>query len=317
MMAVTELLNLRLRSITWQNELISSYEFVSADGSPLPPFSAGAHVGLVLPVGERSYSLANPPSESFRYVLGIAREEAGQGGSRYVHDTLRVGNVIQIRPPRNHFPLHDGAGSAVLIAGGIGITPMLSMAADLQAHSRPWRLTYAVKSARHAAFEAELARWPGKVALHHDDVEQGFLNVRRLVETASAGAHFYCCGPSAMLNSFLEATRDLPADVVHYERFAAEVPVDVSGDQFEVKLARNNTTVKVNEGQSILDALTQAGVAVTSSCGQGICGVCETRVLAGVPDHRDGLLSEAERQSNKVMMICCSRSKTPSLTLDL
>ncbi|QRR35607.1 oxidoreductase [Hydrogenophaga sp. YM1] len=317
MMAENDLISLRLKGVSWHNELVNSYEFVSADGAHLPPFTAGAHVGLVLPVGERSYSLLNDPSETHRYVLGIARERNGRGGSDYIHEQLKVGAVLMASPPKNLFPLHEGDAPALLIAGGIGITPMLSMAAHMEALGRPWRLVYAVRGVEQEAFSSEISRWPGKVTVHRDKDAGGVLDLKKLVEEAAPETHFYCCGPGPMLASYVEACASRPQENVHLERFSAELPPPVNSGGFEVVLAKSGKCIRVKEEQSILQALEEAGVSAPRSCEQGICGVCETRLLDGIPDHRDSLLSEQERSANNVIMICCSRALTPSLTLDL
>lgn len=316
-MADKNLISLRLKCTTWHNELVSSYEFVRADGGALPGFTAGSHIGLVLPVGVRSYSLLNDPSETHRYVIGVARERNGRGGSAYMHDQLRVGAVLASSTPRNLFPLHEGAGPALLIAGGIGITPMLSMAAQLESQGRPWRLVYAVRGAEQEAFREQLAQWPGKVSRHWDTAAGAVLDVAALVSSAPPQTHFYCCGPAPMLNAYQEACAGLPQDQVHMERFSAVPQAPEPSEGFDVVLAKSGRCIRVNEGQSILQALSAEGIDAPSSCQQGICGVCETRVIEGVPEHRDSLLSERERQANDVIMICCSRARSPSLTLDL
>ena len=316
-MAEGDLLRLRIKRITWHNEFVNSYELVSADGVALPSFTAGAHIGLMLPAGTRSYSLMNAPFETHRYVLGVAREPGGRGGSAYVHDHLRVGAVIAASPPKNLFPLHEDNSPALLIAGGIGITPMLSMAAHLEAERRPWRLVYAVRNDQHRAFHGELGEWAGKVSVHLDQEAGGVLDLATLVASASPDTHFYCCGPAPMLTSYLQACESRPEDKVHFERFSAELPPPVNVGSFDVVLAKSGRRIRVEKTQSILRALSDAGISAPHSCEQGICGVCETRVLDGVPDHRDSLLSEQERQANNVIMICCSRSVSPSLTLDL
>lgn len=311
------LISLRLKCATWHNEFVSSYEFVSASGGPLPGFTAGSHIGLVLPVGVRTYSLLNDPSETHRYVLGVARERNGRGGSAYMHDQLRIGTVLQASAPRNLFPLHEGGGPVLLIAGGIGITPMLSMAAQLEFEGRPWRLVYAVRDAEQEAFSEQLGQWPGKVTKHRDADAGALLDMATLVSAAPPHTHFYCCGPAPMLDAYQKACALLPQEQVHWERFSAAAQTPELSGGFDVVLAKSGRCIRVNEGQSILQALSVAGIQAPSSCKQGICGVCETRVIEGVPDHRDSLLSEFERQANNAIMICCSRARSPSLTLDL
>ncbi|MGE4335807.1 MAG: 2Fe-2S iron-sulfur cluster-binding protein [Pigmentiphaga sp.] len=316
-MVAIELISLRLKSITWQNELIRSYELVSADGSALPSFTAGAHIGLILPVGTRSYSLLNDPSETHRYVLGVAREPDGRGGSAFMHDQLQVGATLKAIPPSNLFPLHDGNALALLIAGGIGITPMLSMAAHLESMGRQWRLVYAVRSAEQEAFRDQLQQWPHKVTRHRDNEAGSVLDLASLVTSAPVGTHFYCCGPGPMLAAYQQACASLPSDEVHLERFSADVDESAGTIGFDVILAKSGRRLHVGESKTILQAFDEVGISAPRSCEQGVCGMCETPVLDGIPDHRDSLLSEHERRTNKVMMICCSRSLTPSLTLDI
>lgn len=309
-------LKLRLRSIVWHTPLVNAYELVSADGQALPPFSPGAHISVSLPSATRSYSLLNPPTESDHYVLGIARDERSRGGSKHIHEKWKVGDIVHASTPQNLFAL-DPSPAAVLIAGGIGITPILSMASQLAARGDNWRLYYAVRSKAHAAFQDMLRQWPSNVHFHYDDVDGGVLQLDRIVDEAPPGTHFYCCGPAPMISAFERACAALPPTHVHLERFSAAPAEGLLDGEFEVTLARAGSTIRVEKGVTILEALSAAGVNVASSCGQGVCGVCETRVLAGVPEHRDSVLSATEKAANNTMLICCSRALTPSITLDL
>jgi ferredoxin-NADP reductase len=312
----TATLRARLTAIRYAAEGIHLYEFSRLDGADLPPFSAGAHVDVHLPNGlVRQYSLCNPQQERHRYVVGIKRDPASRGGSSYVHEQLKVGAVLQLGAPRNHFALHEEAQHSVLVAGGIGVTPIACMAQRLRAIGASFEVHYSVRRREEAAFLDVLAG-PG---LHlHVDAEEGGapLPLQRIVDGVPAPAHLYCCGPTPMLDAFESACARRPAGHVHLERFAAKA-VAAAGGGFTVQLARAGRSVHVPPGCSILDALRQNGVAVQASCEQGICGSCETRVLGGTPDHRDSLLSDEEKRANQVMMVCCSGSKDPVLVLDL
>lgn len=316
-------LELRVEALRRAARGVLQIELVHPQGQALPAFTAGAHIDVRVPGGRtRSYSLANAPSERHRYVLGVKVENPGRGGSRWLHEHLRVDSLLAVSAPINHFELDDGRAPAVLFAGGIGVTPIASMAAHLRAIGRDFVLHYAVRERVDAAF---LVRW-GDIALDtgdgrlqlHVDVERGgrVLDIAALVKAAPADAHFYCCGPAPMLAAFEAATAERPPANRHLERFTSDVAPAADGG-FEVVLARAQRSVAVAKGQTILDALRQAGVTVIASCEQGVCGTCETRVIEGVPDHRDMLLSEAERARNDVMMICCSGSTSARLVLDL
>lgn len=294
------------------------YEFEPLDGAPLPAFSAGAHVDLHLPNGMvRQYSLANDPVERSRYMLGIKKEPAGRGGSAYIHAHLQPGMVLEIGAPRNNFPLVETAGHSLFIAGGIGITPIRSMIHRAESLGLSWELHYAVRAREEAVFGCELAN-DMRMHLHADDEHGGCpIDLVALAKRADPSAHVYCCGPAPMLEAFEQAFAHLPAPQRHVEHFAAPAAVARPGDSFTVVLARSGRTFEVPADRSILQVLREAGIAVEASCEQGICGACETRVLGGQPEHRDILLSTDERQAGHSMMICCSRSVTPELMLDL
>ena len=308
---------MRLTAITYAAEQVHIYEFRPVSGASVPPFTAGAHVDLHLPNGlVRQYSIANAQGERHRYVLGVKRDAAGRGGSRFLHDDLRVGTVVKVGGPRNNFPLVEAAAHSVLIAGGIGVTPIVSMVARLRSLARPWELHYAVRRRGEAAFLDELLAGDGHVRLHVDEEQGSMIDVAAIVRAAPEEAHLYCCGPTPMLEAFTAAARSRPAERVHLEYFSSAVaPAVESG--FIVELARSKVRVEVPPGQTILEALRARGLEVQSSCEQGICGSCETRVLAGEPDHRDMLLSDEEKATNEVMMICCSGSRSAVLVLDL
>lgn len=320
MNATERMQQVRVKRISYEAETIHSYELVASGGGDLLPFTAGSHIDLHLSNGMiRSYSLVNNQSERHRYVIAVNKDASGRGGSRLVHETLRVGDVITISHPRNNFALEENADHSVLIAGGIGITPLLSMIRRLETLGRSWELFYAARTRRAAAFLDELdgSDAQAKVHLNFDHEPSGCMfDLRAIVRKAPADAHLYCCGPVPMLEAFESATTDWPPDKVHVEYFKAKEEPAVAGG-FEVRLARSGRTIKVEAGKTILTALLDAGIAANHSCTEGVCGTCETPVIEGVPDHRDLFLSKEEHSANKTMMICCSGSKSPTLVLDL
>lgn len=309
----------RLKRISFEAENVNSYELVAIEGD-LVPFTAGSHIDLHLSNGMiRSYSLVNDSSERHRYVIAVNKDAASRGGSRFIHDRLGVGDILTVSRPKNNFALHENAAHSVLIAGGIGITPLLSMIRHLEALGRSWELFYAARTRKTAAFLDELIRPDIRRNVHLNlDQEPGakMLDVAVIASSAPRDAHLYCCGPVTMLEAFEAATADRAADHVHVEYFKAREKPAVDGG-FEVRLARSNRTIIVPAGNTILDAVLNAGVAVNFACTEGVCGTCETRVIEGVPDHRDLFLSQEEQVANKSMMICCSGSKSPTLVLDL
>jgi ferredoxin-NADP reductase len=312
----------RIKRISFEAESINSFELAVPAGGELVAFTAGSHIDLYLSNGMiRSYSLVNDPSERNRYVIAVNNDAAGRGGSRFVHERLRAGDIITISHPRNNFVLQEDAVHSILIAGGIGITPLLSMIRRLEALGRSWELFYAARTRLTAAFLDDLsALRPGiheSVHVNFDQEPSGrMFDLAAIVKSAREDAHLYCCGPVPMLEAFEAATRDRPADQIHVEYFKArEKPAAEGG--FEVKLARSNRTIKVDPGKTILNALLDAGIAVNYACTEGVCGTCETRVIEGIPDHRDLFLGKAEQAANNTMMICCSGSKSVTLVLDL
>ena len=315
-------IEVRLQAIRFEAEGIQSFEFTTPDERELPAFSAGAHVDIHLGDGlVRSYSLCNPSHERHRYVVAVNKDLRSRGGSRQMHERLRVGSKVLLDAPRNNFALDEAAEHTILVAGGIGITPLLSMIDRLEALGRSWELFYCARSRRTAAFRSTLEKLAGARPdrLHFNfDQEPGgaLLDLKAVVANAPARAHLYCCGPVAMLASFEEATSGLPRAQVHVEYFSAkEAPAVVGG--FTLQLARSGMTVAVEPGKTMLGALLAAGIKVPWSCKEGVCGACETMVLEGTPDHRDQVLSTSERALNDRVMVCCSGSKSETLVLDL
>ena len=311
-------LQLRVKSITRETAAIRTYDLRALDGATLPAFTAGAHLDLQLEGGLiRGYSLLNDPRERHRYVIAVALDAASRGGSRWMHERVQPGDILHSTLPLNLFPLDESAAFNVLLAGGIGVTPLLAMAARLQTLGLDWTLYYSVRTRASAAFLDALACYGSRVTLHCDDESDGqYLDLAGIVDAAPPGAHVYCCGPPSMMRSFESAAAAFLAERVHVEYFSPREEAATAGG-YVVELAKSARTLSVGPGQSILDALREAGIAVPSSCVQGICGTCETRVLGGIPDHRDSLLGKAERESNRTMMICCSGSLTPRLILDI
>jgi vanillate O-demethylase ferredoxin subunit len=314
----------RVAAIRHEAPGIKSYLLIDAAGGELPPFTAGAHVLVDLSIGvTRQYSICNDPTETHRYVIGVLREPNGRGGSAFMHDRVSVGDQLSISPPRNNFPLAEGARESLLIAGGIGITPILAMCRELHRRGAPFTLHYCTRSPEVTAFSEELAAAPftARIRFHHDggDPSRG-LDVRGLLTDFRDGMHVYCCGPAGLMRAVQDATGHWPSGQIHFEFFnAAEgVTLERAGDTaFEVVLASTGRTFVVQPGRSILEVLRDHGIIVESLCQEGICGTCITKVLEGVPDHRDSVLDDMEKSQNKLIAVCCSRSRSPRLVLEL
>lgn len=317
-MTTSPQLQARVQAMRYEAAGVLSVELVALDTAELPPFDAGAHIDLHLPNGVvRSYSLSNSPSERHRYVVGILHDKGSRGGSRYVHQQLRVGATLAISAPRNNFPLDADAGHSVLIAGGIGITPISCMLHQLRAMGKSAELLYCARTRSEAAFADRLLALDG-VTSHFDADAGAPPDLRAYLASKPKDAHFYCCGPAPMLAAFEAICAELGLVNVHIERFAAAGPVEaVQASGYEAVMAKSNKTVKVPAGKSLLDALLEAGANVDFSCREGVCGSCETAVIQGIPEHRDGVLTRAERESCKTMMVCVSGCKGNRLVLDL
>jgi tetrachlorobenzoquinone reductase len=285
-------------------------------GGPLPPWEPGAHVVLRLADGlSRQYSLCGDPADRGTWTVAVHRAPGSRGGSRHVHDQLRVGSLLAVEGPVNNFPL-EAADRYLLVAGGIGITPILAMARHLRQAGADFRLVYCGRTAAVMAYAGEVSGWDdGRVTLHADDEQGGPLDLGALL-AGHPGSLVYCCGPDGMLGAVERLAPD-PARV-RIERFRAAPVADTAADDaFDVVLARSGGRVRVEPGESILDVLERAGHDVPSSCREGICGTCETKLLRGEPDHRDSVLTPLERAENGSMMICVSRAAGPELELDL
>jgi vanillate O-demethylase ferredoxin subunit len=311
-------MRLRVRSITYLAEAISGYELVDPRGRDLPRFTAGAHICLRLGGLFRDYSLWNDPAERRRYCIAVLREAEKDGVSRQLHDTIRAGDLVDVSLPRNNFPLAPGAERYLLIAGGIGITPIMSMVAELRRLRADFQLHYCTRSPERTAFldDLGLLAAQGRVHFHYDggDPARG-LDIAATLRDPSPGTHLYYCGPAPLMAAAGEAAKAWPADAVHCEYFTAPAIGFEEDQPFRVRLARSGVEYDVGAGETIVDVLRSHGIAVRTSCELGYCGTCLTRYLGGEPDHRDQALEAQDRE--RYVLICCARSKSPVLELDL
>lgn len=296
-------------------------DLASAEGEPLPPFEAGAHVDVHLGEGlVRQYSLAGTPADRSVYRLGILKDPKSRGGSIAAHERLQEGTEIRIGVPRNHFPLEMEAAHTVLVGGGIGITPMIAMAHALADAGKSFELHYCGRTRASCAFLDELASgaFADRVHPHFDDgADEQRLELDGVLGKAAPDTHVYVCGPSGFMDWVIgEARRlGLPEAQIHKEYF--QVEADTSGSAFDVVAKKSGKTVRVEEGRSIVEALATIGIKVQVSCEQGVCGTCLCNVLEGVPDHRDIFLTDEEKADNDQMLLCCSRAKSDTLVLDI
>lgn len=304
-------------------EGICSFELCAVDGSTLPAFEAGAHIDIHIADGlTRQYSLCNDPRERHRYLISVLKDPQSRGGSKAMHEQIRSGQTLSISHPRNLFPLDHSANRHLLFGGGIGITPMLAMAYELSHLGADFELHYCFRSSDRAAFVAMLAQTPfaDRIKLHDDSgspIQK--LDAPALLATPDARTHLYVCGPGGFMNYILDAAQNAgwSQDRVHKEFFAAD-PVDQSANTpFEVELARSGRVFQIPAERTVFEVLDEAGVEIESSCEQGVCGTCVTRVLSGIPEHRDQFLTVAEHAANDRFTPCCSRAKSSRLVLDL
>ncbi|WP_106305688.1 PDR/VanB family oxidoreductase [Paraburkholderia sp. BL18I3N2] len=299
---------------------IVSFELASPDGCDLPAFDAGSHVDVHLPTGHvRQYSICSAPHQRSRYQIAVLREAQSRGGSAGMHDAVKEGDELRVSMPRNHFALAPDAVKHLLVAGGIGLTPLLCMAQHLDHACEEFELHYCARSRSRAAFLERLANapWSERVKYHFDDEQR--LHLDALLNEVIPETHLYVCGPQGFMTAVLDAARanGWPESRLHYEFFSGTA-VDTSSDgAFEVCLARTGKTVTIPADRTVTQTLADAGVEVPVSCEQGICGTCVTRVLDGEPEHRDLFLSPEEQSRNDQFLPCCSRSKSRRLVLDL
>lgn len=296
---------------------VVSLELVSCDGTELPRWEPGAHVDLVIDgIATRQYSLCGDPADRMVYRLGILLDPNGRGSSRYVHEKLLKGDTATVRGPRNNFPLAESP-SYLFIAGGIGITPILAMIRATEAEGRNWRLIYGGRSRSSMAFLEELESVGERVQICPQD-EVGLLDLTGVLGVPLEDTLVYCCGPEPLLKAVEDGCAGWPPHSLHVERFNAKpLAAPVREDSFEIVLERSGLSLTVPEHQSILNVVRAAGIDVRSSCEEGTCGTCETRLLEGAADHRDSLLDDEEKAENSCMLICVSRALSPKLVLDL
>jgi ferredoxin-NADP reductase len=319
---VSTTLSATVHALRFEAEDITSIDLRPVDGDVFPPVEAGAHIDLQLPNGLlRRYSLVNPPGDQGRYLVAVLKDRASRGGSRWLHENLRIGLRLTISAPRNNFKLHEDASHSVLVAGGIGITPLLCMGRRLQQLGRSFELLVFARSRKSAAFVAEIEALGVPVHWHFDTEQGGPPDLKTLLAArpAKADTHYYACGPGVMLDSFEAICAALGYNNAHIERFTAmEVAAASDAKQtYTVELKRSGKVVTVTPEQTLLQALRSCGVEPNTSCEEGVCGSCETRVLGGTPDHRDSVLSASEQAANTVMMVCVGGCKSASLVLDL
>lgn len=319
-------LKVRVDSLRDEAQGIRSFSISRLDGLPFDTYEPGAHIDVTSPAGiTRQYSLCGDPERRDAQIFAVKKEQASRGGSRSLHDEVVAGMELSVSTPRNLFQLASEASEHILIAAGIGITPLLSMAYRLLRQRARFKLHYFARSPEQAAFLSQLCASPFAEHVEvHLQVPRDALDQRlhACISKVEDGAHLYTCGPAPFMERVVHVAGDyLPEEAIHLERFGAQQNVTASGsgrsDTFEVRLAKTGASIEVKSGQTIVDALAQIGIEVDTSCGEGVCGACMVSVVDGEPEHRDHCLSKAERASNSVICCCVSRSLSPVLILDL
>lgn len=323
----TTTLELFVRQVRYEGRNVQSYELVDADGGDLPPFTAGAHIDVHLADGViRQYSICNSPRERGRYVIAVLRDERGRGGSKTLHEQWHVQDAVRVSRPRNHFELVGNAGRVILLAGGIGVTPLKAMAHQLKAAGTTHEMHYCVRDADAAAFSDELSTLLGEdLHLHVDggDRSKGLDIEGLLRDVAADGTHIYCCGPAGFMSACAEAAAAWPKGSVHFEHFSPPEPVaapegndtGASGEAFTVEIASTGMRLPVPQDRSIAEVLRAANVPIETSCEAGLCATCKVRYLSGEIEHNDYILSDEEHEN--YLTVCVSRAKSGLLVLDL
>lgn len=311
-----------VRSVTDEAKFVRSYELAYQNDGELPAHHPGAHLAVHLPNGiTRQYSLFDEPGVKRSYRIAVLNDPKSRGGSRYMHENVAVGDRLKVSGPFNLFPMATRARSALLIAGGIGVTPILSMAHELHSAGLPFALHYCARNEEEAAFVEFLrnkAPFSSRVTMHFDggDPRNG-LNLTQLLESPVDGCHVYCCGPNGLMNAVEAASSNWASGTVHFERFSVETGTFTENKAFKIFLKRSALELDVPPEKSILTVLNEAGFQIDTVCEQGVCGACMTDVLEGVPDHRDQILTDEEKKANDVITVCCSRAKSAKLVLDI
>ncbi|WP_397448539.1 PDR/VanB family oxidoreductase [Pseudomonas sp. NA-150] len=309
-----------VHTLRHEAEGIMSVELRPWGDTVFAPFEAGSHIDLHLQNGLiRSYSLLNSPTDQGRYVVGILRDRKSRGGSEFIHTQLRVGTTLTISQPRNNFSLDENARHSVLVAGGIGITPIYCMFRQLLALGKSAELIYCARTRKEAALVEQISGLGAKVRFHFNDEKDTFPNLTTYLAGQPTDTHFYCCGPTPMLDAFESTCEALGYPHAHIERFAAAElpPAEDAQASYSVELKKTGKTLTVEPGLNLLDVLLEAGCDIDFSCREGVCGSCETKVLEGDIDHRDGVLTKAERAANTSMMVCVSGCKSRRLVLNI
>lgn len=320
--SIQTIMTLRITQIVYEADNILRYVLADPAGVPLPPFTAGAHIDLHLPGGlVRPYSLCGDPADRSRYDIAVLRDEKGRGGSKALHDTLRAGGLISVSAPRNQFPLAETATRHLLLAGGIGVTPMIAMIYTLVSLGQAFEMHFCTRAPEVTAFRNFLAPRiaNGSVILHHDngDPARG-LDIQTLLKDPESGTHLYYCGPVGFMDAVKGASAHWPKGTVHFEYFSspADPIVAVGGDgAFQVKIKDTGEVFEVPADKTIVSVLRDNGYAVDTQCEEGFCGTCMTRYVEGEADHRDIILDDDDR--GQFMLICCSRAKSPVIVLDI
>ena len=301
---------------------IASFELARTDGAPLPAFSAGSHIDIQVPGGlTRQYSLCNDTGEQHRYRIAVLRDPASRGGSVGMHDAVKEGDEILISTPKNHFPL-EHATQTLLFAGGIGVTPLLCMAQRLGKTGADFTMHYCTRSEDRTAFHKEIreSAFADKVQFHFDTgAEEQKLNLKKALGAPDVSKHLYVCGPSGFIDFVINTAKAAGwgAAQIHLEYFGA-APQDTSNDgSFDVKIASTGKSYTIGKDDNIIQVLKNNGIEILTSCEQGVCGTCITRVLEGDIDHRDMYFTDEEKAANDQFTPCCSRAKSAVLVLDL
>lgn len=319
-MSTAERMKLRVAALHCEARDVLFMELRDPTGAELPAFTPDAHLEVNLGNGLlRHYSLCNDPAERNRYCLGVGLSRDSRGGSKLIHETIRVGSQLSVSLPRNNFPLDAAPDEAVFIAGGIGITPIMAMIHACIAAQRNWRLFYCTRNRQRTAFYEDLrALAPGCCHFHFDDEQAGILfDAAATLSGVTASAHVYCCGPAPLMHAVQAATAGRAPEHVHFEWFTTAT-LDARTDKpFAIVLRGSGIRLEVPSDRSILEVLEDNGLGVPYSCREGLCATCRTPVLSGIPDHRDNVLSSSERAANDQMMICVSRAKSAVIELDL
>jgi len=316
-------LKLRVNSVVAETGDIKRYELVSAIPGDLPPFTAGAHIDII-PGNQmrRSYSLANSPSERHRYVIAVLRESSGRGGSAWIHDHVKEGDTLSAVEPLNNFELAKDASEHVFLAGGIGITPILAMGYRLREIGAKAHLYYCTRSPEKTAFRKEVIETFGQnITMHHDNGDPAkVIKLGEILKNQPVGAHLYICGPTGLIETAQKTAAHWTEGTVHVEHFkpTEKTPPPAGNQPFEVVLLRSKLTLTIPADKTILEVVRVAGINADSSCEAGICSTCETGLISGKADHRDDILTAADKAANRKIMICVSRAQPgETLVLDL